>query len=218
MADPSSSPSMLPYNHNFTDEDLNDILGVSLMSSMEERSHSGQLNNENPGSSAVIDQSSRANEDEYEDDLDGISSDSKTQARTERKRSREKQRRSDVNKQFAELSQLLRLIESDEEGRTTLPICSAGPTNRVDLIARTIHIMGRTHELSKKRKEEIASLQKQLEESQKMAEDTAARLKEATLYQYPGPQKQVCVGHSFVNFTTCLYLQGTFLFIFLRST
>lgn len=209
MADSSSSPSMHPYNHNFTDEDLNDILGASLM---EDPSHSGETTIENPGSSGAADHECRSKEDDDDDDLDGISSDAKTQARTERKRSREKQRRSDVNRQFADLSQLLRRIESEEEGRTSLPLSSAGPTNRVDLIARTINIMERTHELSKKRKTEIASLQKQLEDSQKMAEDTAARLKEATLYQHHGQQKQVCVGHSFAHFAKCLYLHGKFYF------
>jgi hypothetical protein len=138
---------------------------------------------ETPGSS------NSAQEDE--DDLDGISADAKAQARSERKRSREKQRRSDVNKQFADLTQLLRRIESEEEGRTLVPIPAAAATNRVDLIARTITIMERTHELSKKRKAENANLQKQLDDALKMAEDTAARLKEATLYQQPGPQKQV---------------------------
>lgn len=178
MSNSSFSPTLHSYNHNFTEEDLNDILGVSLME--DPRTITTE---ETPGSS------NSAQEDE--DDLDGISADAKAQARSERKRSREKQRRSDVNKQFADLTQLLRRIESEEEGRTLVPIPSAAATNRVDLIARTITIMERTHELSKKRKAENANLQKQLDDALKMAEDTAARLKEATLYQQPGPQKQV---------------------------
>jgi hypothetical protein len=173
MSNASSSPALLPYNHNFTDEDLNDILGATLM-------EDAKAVEEAPGST-----NSGAEDDEEEDS-------GKVQARSERKRSREKQRRSDVNKQFADLTQLLRRIESEEEGRTVVPMSSASATNRVDLIARTITTMQRTHELCKKRKVEIESLQKQLEESHKMTEDTAARLKEATLYQQPGLQKQVC--------------------------
>ena len=184
MSNASSSPALLPYNHNFTDEDLNDILGATLM-------EDAKAVEEAPGSA------NSGAEDDDEDDS------GKVQARSERKRSREKQRRSDVNKQFADLTQLLRRIESEEEGRTVVPMSSASATNRVDLIARTITTMQRTHELCKKRKTEIESLQKQLEESHKMTEDTAARLKEATLYQQPGLQKQVRgrLNHSSLDFS-----------------
>jgi hypothetical protein len=46
------------------------------------------------------------------------------------------------------------------------------------------------HDMSTKRKREVIDLNRQLEDMQKMAEDTAARLKEATLYQQ-GPSKPV---------------------------
>lgn len=122
----------------------------------------------------------------------------KLQARSERKRCREKQRRSDVNKQFADLTQLLQRIDAEEaaaasdEGKesstaaTSRGVVTFNPSNRVDLIAKTIMSLERLHECSKKRKLEIASLQQQLEEAKKAGEDTAAKLKEAMLAP-PGP-------------------------------
>jgi len=128
-----------------------------------------------------------------------VEDDAKAQARSERKRSREKQRRSDVNKQFADLADIIRKIETEDAstrfvGSATsngLPLASrTGPTNRVDLMARTIHMLEQLHSTNKKHKSQRSSLEKQLEEMKKVAEDTAARLKEATSYQQ-GPQKQV---------------------------
>lgn len=120
-----------------------------------------------------------------------MSSGERAQARSERKRSREKQRREDVNKQFADLIALLPQIEADEEDGNRLPYSSI--TNRVDLIVVTIGILERLHKVSTDRKHEIARLEKELEDAKKMVEDTADRLKEATLnYQQPGgSQNQV---------------------------
>jgi hypothetical protein len=127
-----------------------------------------------PGSYVLVDEEARAQE------------------RVERKRSRERQRRSDVNKQFADLTSLLRRIETedldDEVPLSIIPL--GGPSNRVDLIARTIAVLERMHDMSTKRKREVIDLNTQLEDMKKMAEDTAARLKEATLYQQ-GPSKPV---------------------------
>lgn len=154
------SPSLMPYPSTFSEEEIHDILGA-------------MNSNDNDG------------------DDTGISADSRAKARSERKRSREKQRREDVNKHFGDLSQLLRHIETeDEDGSKWVPATTVGPTNRVDLIARTIIVMERIHKVNMDRKQEIVDLNKQLEDAKKMAEDTAARLKEATMYQQ-GPQKQV---------------------------
>ena len=167
------SPSLMPYPSTFSEEEIHDILGA-------------MNSNDNDG------------------DDTGISADSRAKARSERKRSREKQRREDVNKHFGDLSQLLRHIETeDEDGSKWVPATTVGPTNRVDLIARTIIVMERIHKVNMDRKQEIVDLNKQLEDAKKMAEDTAARLKEATMYQQ-GPQKQVCLcsSWSLLSFAT----------------
>lgn len=158
-SDAGPSPSLMPYPNTFSEEEIHDILGAM-------------------------------NSQEYHEDAnDPITADCRAKARSERKRSREKQRREDVNKHFGDLSQLLRHIESeDEEGSKWIPVTTVGPTNRVDLIARTIVVLERIHKVSTERKQEIVDLNKQLEDMKKIAEDTAARLKEATMFQQ-GPQK-----------------------------
>lgn len=121
----------------------------------------------------------------------------KAQARSERKRSREKQRRSDVNKQFADLTQLLQKIdaedvnEEDVKNGTSSNRVTFNPSNRVDLIGRTIVLLERLHEANKRRKVEIGSLQQQLEEAKKAGEDTAAKLKEAMLAPPGQPMNKV---------------------------
>jgi hypothetical protein len=161
----------MAYPSTFSEEEIHDILGA--MNSHDDCSH------EEHGC--------------HNDDGHGISADSRAKARSERKRSREKQRREDVNKHFGDLTQLLRQVEADDDdGSKWIPIPTVGPTNRVDLIARTIVVLERVHKVSIKRKQEIEDLNKQLEDMKKIAEDTTARLKEATMYQQ-GPQKpQVC--------------------------
>jgi hypothetical protein len=112
----------------------------------------------------------------------------KTHDRSERKRSREKQRRSDVNKQFADLTQLLQRIDAEDvhdddakHGTSAASRVTFNPANRVDLVARTIVLLERLHEANKRRKTEMQSLQQQLDEAKKAGEDTAAKLKEALL-------------------------------------
>lgn len=157
----------MAYPSTFSEEEIHDILGA--MNSHDDCSHE-----EHGG---------------HHDDGTGISADSRAKARSERKRSREKQRREDVNKHFGDLTQLLRQVEADDDdGNKWIPIPTVGPTNRVDLIARTIVVLERVHRVSMKRKLEIEDLNKQLEDMKKIAEDTTARLKEATMYQQ-GPQK-----------------------------
>jgi len=175
---------MVPYQSTFSEEEIHDILGA--MGGHEQQHPFAEPNTQQQ-------QIPQQDTDEYVAPGSEITSETRAKARSERKRSREKQRREDVNKQFSDLSQLLRQIEAEDltdEGCKRLPITSGGPTNRVDLIGRTIVVLERIHKLNKDRKREIDDLNKQVEDSKKMAEDTAARLKEATLYQQ-GPQKQV---------------------------
>lgn len=183
----SNSNAMLPNNHYqnaFSEEEIHDILGAVQEPEEHPSSADSDFHHQSAGSKVEKEQGSTPGSE--------ITSEARAKARSERKRSREKQRREDVNKQFADLSQLLREIEAEdltEEGCSRLPIVSGGPTNRVDLIGRTMVVLERIHKINKERKNEIKELTKELEDAKKMAEDTAARLKEATLYQQP--QKQV---------------------------
>jgi hypothetical protein len=100
--------------------------------------------------------------------------------RTERKRKLEKQRRSDVNGQFSLLQDTLRLIETEEPEQVHgLPAYS--PSNRVDLIARSVALLQNLHTSAKRRKLQIEDLEKQLLTAKQAGEDTAAKLKEAMM-------------------------------------
>ena len=153
-----------------------------------------------------------------------VGEDAKAHARSERKRSREKQRRSDVNKQFTDLTQLLQKIDAEDAAAAAAEAAAAtsntneelgscdvksssvassattvaasritfNPSNRVDLIGRTILQLERLHEANKRRKNEIASLQQQLDVAKKAGEDTAAKLKEAMLAPPGQPMTKVC--------------------------
>ena len=170
MSPPSAdSPSSYPLSGQFSDEDIQALLGA--------------MDHHHPEEEQIVSESP----------FNTVGDVARAQARVERKRSRERQRRSDVNKQFADLTALLRRIETEDlDDEVTLSIIPlGGASNRVDLIARTIAVLERMHDLSTKRKREIIDLNKQLDVMTKMAEDTAARLKEATLYQQ-GPSKPVC--------------------------
>lgn len=153
----SNSPSHIAMTgHYFSAEDIQDLLGGVL--------------GEHPGGS-----------DAHSLGGGGDSSDHKALARTERKRSREKQRRSEVNKRFTELTDVLRRIEGEvEETRALAPILYS-PNNRADLIARTVSLLNSLHESNKRRKQEISSLQEDLQQAKKAGEDTAAKLKESMM-------------------------------------
>lgn len=211
MVPPSAdagSPVTFPMSGQFSDEDIHELLGAmgdhttqDHLATLQHHAHHEEqvLSAHPPGAPEAATAKTMGKteeEEEEEQDEEAISAEARAQARSERKRSREKQRRSDVNKQFADLSQLLRRIEAEDldaegmAGLSTFP--SGGPTNRVDLIARTIAVLERMHKMSSKRRREVVDLNRQLEDMKKMAEDTAARLKEATLYQQ-GPPKPVCI-------------------------
>jgi len=110
-----------------------------------------------------------------------LTADEKARIRSERKRSREKQRRSDVNTQFADLTALLKKIEAedepDEESRKSLLALSTS-SNRVDLIVKTIAILNRIHNENRKRKRTIDELKEELKETQKRADDAMSKLEE----------------------------------------
>lgn len=114
------------------------------------------------------------------EDSSGITEEQKSQARTERKRSREKQRRLDVNKQFNELTAALRRIEGEMEPCEELRSASLLPTtnNRADLMARAILVLDVLHEKNKRRKLEVEQLSKDLATAKQAGEETAAKLKE----------------------------------------
>ena len=101
-----------------------------------------------------------------------ISAAAKAQARSERKRSREKQRRIDVNSQIVELTNLLVKIEADERNELDESAPSTSkrsksvniPSNRVDLISRTIALLKRLHSENKKRNRDVVELKEKLTE------------------------------------------------------
>jgi hypothetical protein len=215
----SSSPSHYALAGNFSPEDIQELLGAMA------GEHQHNLNQHDGGDDdepAIGDHAEDTADDGHDDvkgghgedpifpleattsssntgdkagDLKEIPEDSKAQARSERKRSREKQRRSDVNKQFNDLTQVLRQIEVEEaEEESSKPRLAFSASNRVDLIARTIIHLERLSKLSKKRKSEIESLQQQLDLAKKAGEDTAQKLKEA-MFSQPVGKQQVRVLH-----------------------
>lgn len=137
----------------------------------------------------------------------GVTPEARAQARSERKRTREKQRRSDVNAQFASLTALLRKIEQEdlasddaeqrvvgghsieraaemEERKSTLGFLNTigrtgCPTNRADLIAMTICVLERMHAQNGRMRKGRRELQRELAESKRRAEDLARKHKEA---------------------------------------
>lgn len=100
-------------------------------------------------------------------------------ARTERKRSREKQRRFDVNKQFTELTATVRQIEMETEEYRVPTMYS--PNNRADLIARTVALLQALHGMNQKKQKDINELQEELQRAKLAGEETALKLKESMM-------------------------------------
>jgi DNA-binding protein H-NS len=100
-------------------------------------------------------------------------------ARTERKRSREKQRRFDVNKQFSELTAAVRQIEMETEEYRVPTMYS--PNNRADLIARTVALLQALHSMNQKKQKEINELQEELQRAKLAGEEAAQKLKESMM-------------------------------------
>lgn len=100
-----------------------------------------------------------------------------------------------MNKQFAELTEVLKRIEreaqevsrnDDAYGNISTMMAIAantGPTNRVDLIARTIVHLERLNQTAKKQRVDIEKLHEQLECTKKTGEDTAEKLKDIMFNQ-----------------------------------
>jgi hypothetical protein len=123
-----------------------------------------------------------------------VPDDTRAAARSERKRSREKQRRSDVNKQFSTLTDLLRQIESSNTDLFAAPVwtdSSFSPTNRVELMARTIHVLQTLERSHKRQKTVVKDLEKQLEVAKKAGEEAAAKAKENMMAPMQAGQNQV---------------------------
>ena len=128
-----------------------------------------------------------------------ISAEAKAQARSERKRTREKQRRLDVNSQITDLTTLLLKVEGDEEGDGGVPKGQSSniPSNRVDLISRTIAVLSRIHNENKKRGREVLELKAKIEEMKKRQEaaenearNSARALAQQQMNVKPNEQKQ----------------------------
>merc|ERR1712238_553156 len=92
-------------------------------------------------------------------------------------------------------------------GSTMMAIAvSTGPTNRVDLIARTIVHLERLNRTAKKQKIEINQLREQLESTKKSGEDMAEKLKDVMFNQ----QRHVMSGFSpYPHMMSSVQQQGT---------
>jgi hypothetical protein len=188
-----NSPVHFGLQGHFSADDLHALLGDW---------HHGEEEEQHDGKTLSVAESK--GEDTTSDSAD-IPEDCKAQARSERKRSREKQRRNDVNRQFAELTECLKKIEVEESqlklgdngAAPAAPVPKmppfSSPANRVDLIARTIAHLERLHHLHKTSQDKINGLEQQLDAAKKAGEDTAQKLKEAIFQNGPGGgmQKQV---------------------------
>jgi hypothetical protein len=109
-------------------------------------------------------------------------------ARTERKRSREKQRRSDVNTQFTRLTECLRVVElscaaTTATTTTAVHLPPYSPNNRVELLDRTVSLL---NQLVQAQQQQV-QLNQELREQLKQAQDALAaeKLKETTTTHVP---------------------------------
>ena len=106
--------------------------------------------------------------------------------RSEQKRIREKQRRTDVNQQFEELTNVIIRLNSVEQkiqqemGFSSSMATPFIPSSRVELIARSIAQLERLPRVIKKQKMEIVSLEQQVVVAQKTGEEVAWKMKLAT--------------------------------------
>lgn len=103
---------------------------------------------------------------------DAVSAEAKAQARSERKRTREKQRRLDVNSQIVDLTAILQKVDADDlkDVANTAAAKNSSPGNRVDLIGRTIAVLNKIHGENRKRQAEISDLQEKVSKSNKNLE------------------------------------------------
>jgi len=124
-----------------------------------------------------------ASEEEQSDEKK-LTAAEKAKLRSERKRSREKQRRSDVNTQFADLTALLKKIGAEDaqqdEGRKSFIELSTSSSNmnRVDLIGKTIAVLRRIHNENGKRERSIEELSEELKATKKREDDANMKLQQ----------------------------------------
>ncbi len=131
----------------------------------------------------------------------------KAQIRSERKRTREKQRRNGVNKQFAELAKILKRLKFEEREEVnrntktkdgnannassalhTVHLPYVAPNNTVDLIASASIYLQHLQQVSKRQQEVVNRLENELENTKKAGEDTASKLKDVLFNcQMPRP-------------------------------
>ena len=187
-----ASPSHMSTHGGLSPEDIQELLGGVLEdchpSAADESGEHHHQHYASINDSENNDISSANNNDGH------IPSDVRAAARSERKRSREKQRRSDVNKQFATLTDMLRQIETSHKDLFATPVwtdASFSPTNRVELIARTIHVLQTLEQSHKRQKTAMRDLEQQLEQAKKAGEEAAAKAKESMMAPMPTGQNQV---------------------------
>lgn len=111
-------------------------------------------------------------------------------SRSERKRTREKERRDGVNRQFVELTKTLKRLENENrEGIESqgLRLPFVAPNNSANLIACALLHLKHLHEVSKRQHLELHRLRQELQTAKKVGEDTATKLKEI-IFNYSMPQ------------------------------
>ena len=140
----------------------------------------------------------------------------RVKARSERKRTREKQRRDSVNRQFAELTKVLKRLELEERQemerkariavgeeiasgggggaggsnvshQNNMRLPFIGPNNSVDLVVCAIVRLQHLHSLSKRQQDKVDKVKEELIETKKAGEETASKLK-GVLFNHPIPQ------------------------------
>jgi hypothetical protein len=163
---------MSNHHLDFSAEDIETFLGGVLS-----RHQGGECDTEDGGEGpGTTEDESNHTHNNNTSSGNSISEEQKAAVRTERKRCREKQRRSDVNRQFTELNAALRKVESESSDWARHTYTST--TNRADLIARSIYILNSIHESNESRKRRVIELERDLELAKKAGEETAAKLKE----------------------------------------
>lgn len=135
----------------------------------------------------------------HQEECDDGDGNSKGKWGSEKKRSREKQRRSDLNQQFSELKELLAKIEESEDGHATerkkrRKSRAGSAKNRQDLVAHTIDVLHHLHDKNHERITEIRELKNELRELKlsvsKAASDAAV---ESSQNKPEGKQDQVSI-------------------------
>jgi hypothetical protein len=185
---------------------------------------------------SLISGGNRSSDNAVEANIGTTSSSARAKAQSERKRTREKQRRDGVNRQFAELTKVLKRLELEERqemerkariaareiagaggaGGSKLSYQSMrlpfiGPNNSVDLVACAIVRLQHLHNLSKRQQDKVNDLKEELNDTKKTGEDTASKLKNVLFnYQIPQPPN-LALTSTVANNTTSSSSSSSFL-------